>query len=394
MHNLIVTPLLKKLLIGFFVGLSLLLLFFTTLRIMMTFALFDFNIYYQASKDVLAGRALYHNSAIDNNYPPTALVFMLPVSFLPQNLAENIWTIGSVLAMIWSVWILSSAIDSKQAFVITLLSVCLAIWMFPVKFTFGLGQINFLLLLFLCLSFSAGLQKQQFLAGWWLGLAAAIKITPLILLLYFFRKGQWRVGLWCAVTFGLLHLWALYLVGAQTLIEYYTRIFPHIPTIGNAAYYNQAFSGFLAREAVPTTVSYVANYGIFILLGLISWRFTKSSMVSPTRQILEYSLFILTSLIGAGLAWQHHFVWTLPVFVVVVGLLVQRKIATSQLLWFICAYLLIGANSKHPAAVPVWATFLLSHVLYGAMIVFWQVIGLLKSSIYLTDSPSNTHQQN
>lgn len=359
----------------------------------MTFALFDFNIYYQASKDVMVGRALYHNPAIDNNYPPTAVLFMLPVSYLPQNLAENIWTIGSVLAMIWSLWILSKVVDSTHASFITLLSVCVAIWMFPVKFTLGLGQINFFLLLFLCLSFLAGLHKQELLAGWWLGLAAAIKITPIILVLYFIRKGQWRVGLWCALTLGLLNICAFCLVGSQTLIEYYTQVFLHIPTIGNAAYYNQAFSGFLARASVPTAISYVVNYGVFILLTLLSWRFTKPSTEHPTRQILEYSLFILTSLIGAGLAWQHHFVWTLPIFVALVALLIRRQLVTVQLLWFACAYLLISANSKLPAAVPSWATFVLSHVLYGAIIVFWQVIGLLKSQVFLTDSAANTPQQ-
>jgi hypothetical protein len=72
-----------------FIGISLVLAAFTLGRIFWQFHLFDFNIYYVATQDAVAGRPLYHNALIDNNYPPSALLFILPFTLATHDVAEK-----------------------------------------------------------------------------------------------------------------------------------------------------------------------------------------------------------------------------------------------------------------------------------------------------------------
>ncbi len=354
-----------------FIGLSLLFALFTLGRILFNFKLFDFNIYYLAGRDLLVGRELYKNPQIDNNYPPSALLFTLPFSQMPQQAAEKIWTISSLFFLISSIIIVLKSVN-KYSVTNVLLVFSIAIWTFPVKFSFGLGQINFLILFFYSLSIYFSIRKKDSLAGMFLGLAAAIKLTPLLLVLFLWRKRRFTSVLTAFFTFLCLQLIGLLAFSSTNTFNYVFQVLPNIPTVGNAAYYNQAITGLLARAGLSNQISWFINYLGLGFLVILLLKLVKSEKVAPLRELMEYGGFIILSLLGAGLAWQHHFIWLL---IPIIGLWFSSK--NKNLILFVL--ILIGSNLKNPELIPNWAKIGLSHVGIGTGIVLFLLFKKLKS---------------
>lgn len=360
---------------SFFIGISLLFLGFTVGRILLQFQLFDFNIYYQASQDILAKKPLYQNPLIDNNYPPSAFLFTVPFTAFDQETAERLWTLLSLSLLISSIVITLKAID-RHSLKRVLLVLSVASWTFPIKFAFGLGQINFLILFFYALSFWASVKRQPLAAGFWLGLAASIKLTPLLLVVFFWKKRQWSAGLMTILSFLCLQLVALWAFSPMNTLHYLMNVLPHIPTVGNAAYYNQAWTGLLARLNVPAHLAWWLNYTTFGLVLFKLWQTIKPQETTPVRQLTEFGSLITLSLLGAGLAWQHHFIWLLLPIVGLYYLNQSRQISWKLLL--LISICLIGSNSKHPETYQTWP-LILSHVSLGSSVLLYLLIKELES---------------
>src|SRR3989344_6169592 len=88
-----------------FISISCVYFAFTLFRILATFHLQDFAVYYQAVQLFVKGQNSYA-STLDFNYPPTALFFFLPFGLFPFVFAEKVWTVGSVVAFVVSIYLL------------------------------------------------------------------------------------------------------------------------------------------------------------------------------------------------------------------------------------------------------------------------------------------------
>lgn len=316
---------------------------FTVVRILAQFQLQDFRLYYLGAQSILLGKNPYAEVQ-GVIYPPISLVLLTPFATLPIELAEDVWTICSLSALLVSIFLLlqmSKTFSARNSFIV----VGLAMLSFPVKFNLGMGQINLLLLLLTCLAFYWYRKRHLVLAGTALALAAALKLTPLILLFFFLKKKQWRLILSCVVVFGLLNSVGVLLLGTSVTIDYWQKIFPAIPTVGNTIYYNQALTGWLARAQVVDQLAQVINYLVLGGLLVTSWFFTRAKRQSATVELSELGLLMITILVGTGLAWQHHFVALLvPFFALAI---MVSKLKSSKAVYFIAigvSYLLIAVN--------------------------------------------------
>ena len=352
---------------------------FTLIRILLTFHLFDYHIHYQAVQDLLVHKNLYLNLTTDNNYPPTAFLFSFLPSLLPEYLAEKVWTILSLSAFLISIYFLFKSITKKFSWMDFILIYLLAMLSFPIKFTFGLGQINFLILLFLVLVFYFFQNKRYLWSGGCIALAGAIKLTPIFLILYFLKKRAYKTVISSMLAFILINILAVILFGLDLIKYYYLQVLPTIPPVGNAAYYNQALTGFLARLEIPFLIAFVVNYSFFGLLTLLSLIFTQKSNLNKLASLTEYGLFITSWLIGAGLSWQHHLVWLLIPFAAIFLYLKNNKNKPIFYLTII-SYLLISYNIKQSSLYQGFYTLWLSHELFGMLILFGVLLYIKKLS--------------
>lgn len=353
---------------------------FTVTRILATSQLQDFRLYYLGAQSVLLGKNPYEQVQ-GVIYPPISLALLTPFASLPIELAEDVWTLFSLFALFASILLLlriTKIYSTRNFFIVT----GLAMLSFPVKFNLGMGQINLILLLLTCLSFYWYRKRLPVLAGSALAVAAALKLTPLVLILFFLKKRQWKIVLSCVVGFIVLNFLGLILLGSSATLEYWQKIFPAIPTVGNAIYYNQAFTGWLARAEVVDQLARINNYVVFGGMLAMSWFTTRKESQPVGVELSELGLFMISVLVGTGLAWQHHYVALLiPFFALTLAVNNLKHSKYGYLMAIVASYLLVAANIKNPLAIQgQWQQFVLSHVLIGAIILFIVTVFRLRLS--------------
>lgn len=352
---------------------------FTVARILIQFRLFDFAIYYQSVLDLQSGINMYLDSTIAMKYPLSGMLVLYPIGWLPYAVAEKLWTIVSLSSLGLGLWWIAKIVPRLpwQEWIVIGGAVVLA---FPYKFTLGMGQINLIILALLAGSLYSFSRGREGWAGTLLAIAAWIKITPLLLLLFFWRKRGYRV----VMAAGLVYLLGWVLAGAVwgfDLVTYFWReVVPTISMAGNRVYYNQALTGLLARADIADQAAQIINYVVLGILLWASYLVTPKKWVGGARDLVAYGLFVASMLLGAGLAWQHYFVWTVFLFVGIWAMLTKRgTINIFPMRLLLVAYGLISINLVMPQTIPASFQLVLSHMTIGTLLLWGLGYRLLRS---------------
>lgn len=352
-----------QVIIGAIVVASLLNAGWTVVKAMGAGELQDFRVYHQAAQDLSQHLNPYHAASYAFIYPPSALSLLWPVSWLPVQWAEMVWTALSLFALALSLKLVANDLKPKPHWLWWVSGVVLSFWLFPVKFTFGMGQINLLVLVLIVVAWRQQIHQKSVWAGVWLGLAAALKLFPLLLLIPWMMERRWKSVLVAGVVFVLLHLPAVLLFSPSVLLDFYLTQLNGIPRIGNAVYYNQAFTGVMARLELPNQLSNWINTGLGIgfITTMLCLRRAESS---PELSWLEFGLWMCGWLLVGGLAWQHHFVWVIPALLVLTQQYWRDKRWGSQVCLALVAALM-GYNFKTPPTELTLWWLLGSHATWG-----------------------------
>lgn len=352
-------------------------------RILMFGRLIDFGVYYQAARTALMGISPYSTgeNTIPFNYQPASLFLFIPFSLFPLFSAQIIWTIFSAGCLGLSIYLLLKSLNWKLKFEEFLLLIPLITLSFPVKWTFGMGQINHLILLLLVATFYFYKRKKDFLAGVFLGTAVVLKLVPAFLLGLFLIKRKLKIVSYSLGTIFLLTLLAGLVFRFELTKEYFFRIVPTIfSPSGKEVYYNQSITGFIARLTTDNNLRFYLYFlSSFFIFG-VCWL-----LVSKRKDLtgMEYSLIIVLMLLVNGLSWQHHFVWILIPFLMILPTL--NKASKVFRAFFLISYFLIAFNIKNPASfrgTPL-SPFVLSHVFFGTLILFCLLFYSLTKNLIL-----------
>lgn len=334
----------------------------------------DFLVYYEAAKMFLLGLNPYHGlltRTFPFNYPPPALLFLFPLAFFDFNTANIIWNLLSVASILTSIWLVMQISGLSKKFFLPL-AVLFTIFFFPVKFDIGNAQINHFLLLFCALSFYFYQRSRKNLSAVFLAAASAIKIAPLIFVLYFVIRRDWQQLIRLVAFLLVLVAVSLFFVPISYQLVYLREVLPLSFTTGAKDwYYNQSLWGFLARS-LPAAAVYLFYPLAAVALFLTWWR----GRGLPCRRSLA-AVSCLYLLIHP-IALQHYFGFAIIPLI----LLLSRRD------WPILAisYLLLAFDIKNFAAVPREFNFVLSHDFYGVLILwilalwqekFWKIIGAI-----------------
>lgn len=184
----------------------------------------DLNVYLRAAWAVRVGDDLYsitEHNGWHYNYPPLLAIFLVPLAdapegadrtcLLPYGVSVAIWYLFNVLLVALSVHWLARAIEDtspdpevrwqpagcRRWWALRILPVLACIT--PIGHTLMRGQVNLVVLAFLCATAAALLRRQSWRAGFWLGGAACIKIIPLFLVIYPLWKRDLRCLAGCAL---------------------------------------------------------------------------------------------------------------------------------------------------------------------------------------------------
>ncbi|HEY4702722.1 MAG TPA: glycosyltransferase family 87 protein, partial [Streptosporangiaceae bacterium] len=126
-------------------------------------------------------------------YAPIAAIIFAVGSLLPWLVLRWAMTVASVAALLLSAWLMFGVLgysDRRMRSGATLLVAAAGLALEPVQQTLALGQINLLLMLLVVLDLMAPRTR------WWngagIGLAAGIKLIPLIFIPYLLLTGRFR----------------------------------------------------------------------------------------------------------------------------------------------------------------------------------------------------------
>jgi Glycosyltransferase family 87 len=157
-------------------------------------------------------------------YPPFAALLFWPLGYLPYVTAKAVYSV----LMLGALWALLWRLVQKQWFVVSGGAIALALLSFPVIGNFERGQVD----LWVCgLTVWAFYDYQQThrstLPALLLGMACSIKIFPIVAVLYFLAKRQFRLVIKTAIAI-LLLITAPLLYFPTTVYQHYVqRILPN-----------------------------------------------------------------------------------------------------------------------------------------------------------------------
>lgn len=169
-----------------------------------------------------------------------------------------------------------------------------------------LGQVGFVLSFALCMAFVLGVSGREVGAGVFLALAILLKLYPAVLALFYLRRGQWRVVASAAATLALSGLVA----GGLWGFGHYANFLEWSAATGyRSVLSNQSLMGLLALILGEDATGPLKFLNLVLLGGAVAGMLAAGRRWGgPSREaaLLEYSAWVLVSMILAPLSWAHH----------------------------------------------------------------------------------------
>jgi alpha-1,2-mannosyltransferase len=270
--------------------------------------LIDLQVYRAGGEHVLTGEPLYEGGVLLDLpfvYPPFAAVLFAPLALLPLGLLKVLWTGAGVVLL--AVVVFRCA--PRAGWPVAVLLAVVATALDPVRTTLYLGQIN-IVLLALVVADLLGRPGSR-LRGVGVGLAAAVKLTPLLFVVYLVATGRLRAAATALATFAAAAGLGFLVAPADSVRFWVDGTFLAADRISAVAGpSNHSLNGMFARlgaEALPSTAAAAALGLVTIALAVRAHR--------AGDEPLAVTLCGLASAALAPFAWSHHYVWVVPLAV-------------------------------------------------------------------------------
>lgn len=288
--------------------------------------LMDFGVYHAAAVRLRDGLGIYDHApgTLPFTYPPAAAYLMYPLAFLSEVNAGHVFTFLSLLALGRTSFLLVHAAlptMGQRARVLSAAAVPAALLTAePSEFTIAFGQINFILLWLVC---EDALGRPRLPRGVLTGIAAAIKLTPIVFLVAWGIAGRWRTAAWGMGTFATAAALG-FVADPSAAARYWSDLLSNVERVGVIQYaHNQSINGTLWRVlgeggSVPLWFALSAATGLVAVvaarslarrgddLGFVAVMGVAMTMVSP-------------------IAWGHHWVWAYPAVLWLAGSLWSQR---------------------------------------------------------------------
>jgi alpha-1,2-mannosyltransferase len=255
-----------------------------------------------------------------NNLPTTAVLFW-PLAALPYDAAKWVFTLLNNALYLLGLALLLRALKARPLAVLWCASVCLLMLFYPLRQSFGLGQMNGLLVFLLAGALIAAMQRRDTLAGGLIVLAAALKISPLVLVIFFIAQRRYRAVVSAIVAGLAIVAVTLLATGSSTMLRFVTEILPVVGR-GSAALPNQSVLGAIYRLSVPAVdwsaataaadlpaarlVWMAIAAGVLIVTGM--W-VARARLTARPHIAVALSNLLVAGLLVSSLTWDHYLLW-------------------------------------------------------------------------------------
>lgn len=270
----------------------------------------DTDVYRQGAWALREDSGLYRqlfdvrDNRLPFTYPPLAALLFVPLTWVPLPVAGLIMTLVSLAALVLTVVVVLRALRLSRTWALGIVPLAAAFE--PVRDTISFGQVNLVLMALVTVD---ALGRRRLSTGALAGLAAAIKLTPAVFIVYFLLRRDFRsAGVMVASASATTLATAAVL--PQTSWEYFTDVLLNTSRIGSPWYSkNQSLAGALARFLDPETADAYWLVGVVAILAvgiLAGWRVRRN-------RTLLLGVVALISMLCSPVSWSHHWVWLIVV---------------------------------------------------------------------------------
>ncbi|MFC4853491.1 glycosyltransferase 87 family protein [Actinophytocola glycyrrhizae] len=293
----------------------------------------DSAVYRSGAVALLTGEPLYDNmflsaeppwARLPFTYPPTSTLLFVPLALFPTQVSWGILGALSVLALALVVRVTIQNVPTRPAWLrpaqTTIVVTVLALGLEPVWRTLFLGQIN-LILMGLVVVDVLVLGRSRHFGGVLVGVAAAVKLTPLVFVPHLWFTGRRMDAVRAVVTFALLQL-VIFAIIPHDFRTFLTVTDPERtgPTFWAG---NQGLNGLVQRLTDLSPWSNEIAFAIGAVLAIpafvIARRFHRAGQ--PLQALLVTAFF---GLLFSPVSWSHHWVWVVPLLVYLLSRLPDR----------------------------------------------------------------------
>jgi alpha-1,2-mannosyltransferase len=287
----------------------------------------DSAIYRAGALAVLHGDALYDPlttepawvPALPFAYPPPAALLFIPLAAIPGQVCWGVLAALSVLAIGGVLRLSVTAAASTRWRPAVPVAVAAVFLLEPVWRTIALGQLNLVLMAMVVLDVLV--LKGSRWSGVLTGVAAAIKLTPLIFVAHFVVTGRRADALRALATFAGLNAVAALALPADTGQFWTVALVDGNDATTNSWIGNQSLNGIVQRVAGagPATLVVV---GVLCVLCLVSSGVLVRLLHARGERLGALLVTAFCGLLICPVSWTHHWVWMVPL----VGFLVPRAL--------------------------------------------------------------------
>ena len=304
--------------------------------------MWDGQVYWWGGQQAARDGALYaHGSPFLFTYPPFAALVFATTAGTSIGWLKFAITVASVVALaaLCAQSLGAAGLRRRPETVFALTALAVLTW--PVAYTLYLGEID----LILAALIGADLLRRR--DGGWsqgigVGLAAGIKLTPLIFVAYLLLTRRVRAAVTAAATFAATIVVGLVLLPAQSRAFWLGGAFGNPSRVGNPANpSDQSLSGALARLAGSLDGIRGWWLAAALLTGLAgiavaAWAHRRG------HRLAGVVCCAVTGLLISPFSWTHHWVWAVPLLIGLVTTAWRRRSRTWGLVAVVVAVAFSG----------------------------------------------------
>ncbi|WP_181870950.1 glycosyltransferase 87 family protein [Sphaerisporangium album] len=337
----------------------------------------DLEVYREGGAAVLRHTSVYNLIVGENwlkfTYSPFAAMLFTPFALVGMETAVALWVLISILALEVVIWILVGRTAVKRRgrrATHTLVGVIAILPLYPVALTLWNGQVGIILLLVIIVDLTHGKEKWR---GLGTGIAAGIKLTPLIFIPYLLVTRRFRAALMAGLGFlGTVILGFLVLPADSR--DYWGGAFfdtQRVVTGQGADSFNQSLRGVLMimPGSWPTVPLWLALCAVVGTGGLLVAAWTAKKV----GELAGITVCAIVGLLVSPVSWPHHWVWCIPLLVLwaqraqrVDATLEKAGVGFLWLIFLLPGYITLATVQIYPSHAGTWLMLLMgSYVLSG-----------------------------
>jgi alpha-1,2-mannosyltransferase len=306
-------------------------------------------------------------------YPPFAAVVFLPLLLVSSGAADTLSLLLNVGLVVAAAYLSVRRLTASRAdlhLAVPLLA-AVALWCEPVMLNNSLGQVNLLILCLVLWDFS--LTEDSRWRGVGIGLAAAIKVTPGIFIVYLLVTKRFRAAAGAIATLGATFAVSAVLAPRSTW-DYWTHHLFEPSRVGrleNST--NQTVRGWLVRAShtVDTAAVSAVMSALILVLGLAAAAYCYRRRGDGSALLVV----AVAGLVASPISWSHHWVWCLPLLAYAWFEARAWVLPTLLVFWSYAVWFVPHGDHVELRLNPLQVAMSGWYVVFGACFIAWATLG-------------------